>query len=136
MLCGDWNMSFLQVILQLRAPEIPVNIAAWCPWMPRSETLPRIVSTAIFIIGPLGGCRKRFYVPVFKLRGDGVPELPQGWKLMEKVTYDDDGENRRLEGAPQYDTIDGQGYPLTSYRPQDETIVKQTRGLDVYAGYR
>ena len=83
-LCGDWNMSLLLLIPHLPARGIPVNIAAWYPWMSRDETLPRIDSTAIFIIGPLDGCRKRFDASVFKIRGSGVPELPQGWKLMGK----------------------------------------------------
>jgi hypothetical protein len=64
-LSGDWHMARWKVAGELLARGIQVNLAAWYPWQMAMESLPRIDSEAIFIIGPFSGARMIFDCSIF-----------------------------------------------------------------------
>ena len=49
-LAGDFNMALWQVMAELTARGLQVNLAAWYPWQAPGETVKRIDSFAMFMI--------------------------------------------------------------------------------------
>ena len=87
------------------------------PWKAPYERFTRIDSTAIFIVGPVSGCRKIYDASVLDIRGGGDEELPASWKLLEQVVTNEDGvEEQRPVPVTEFNLI-GSGYHLTCYRP-------------------
>jgi len=95
------------------------------PWKAPYERFTRIDSTAIFIVGPVSGCRKIYDASVLDIRGGGDEELPRSWKLVEQVVTNEDGvEEQRPVPVTEFNLI-GSGYPLTSYRPKSDSNRRQ-----------
>ena len=92
-------MALWQVMAELTARGLQVNLAAWYPWQAPCEAVTRMDSTAMFIIGPLVGCRKVYDESAIDLRGDGSEGLLADWKLMEQNVEDEDGNHHREKTA-------------------------------------
>ena len=55
LLAGDFNMSLLCVIAELRARGFQINLAAWYPFYMIKQKEMRVDSCGIFVIGPWQG---------------------------------------------------------------------------------
>ena len=121
---GDFNMQLFSAVAELRARGLQANLAAWYPWINHLETVPRIDSCAIILIGPCEGIRMTYDCSVL---GINAPERPsRAWRNMELVTADDKGrEIARVPFEIRTFSLMGSGFPLASYRPQHTDTMKQ-----------
>ena len=89
-------MQLFSAVAELRARGLQANLAAWYPWIKHLETVPRVDSCAIILIGPCEGIRMTYDCSVW---GIEAPERPsRAWHYMELVTTDDRG--REIEKGP------------------------------------
>ena len=124
-LAGDFNMALFQVVPELRARGIQINLAAWFPWKKEATQEVVIDSCAIFVIGGVDGARKVFDASCLALP---VPDVPKSWRNVMHVLKDEKGRDIGEEEI-EISTFnrEGAGFPLKSYRPCDhriETLVK------------
>jgi len=121
---GDLNMQLFSAVAELRARGLQANLAAWYPWRNEHESVPRIDSCAVIVIGPCEGIRMTYDCSVL---GINAPERPSSaWRNMELVTTDDKG--REISRKPfeiRTFSMMGSGFPLASYRPQHREAMKQ-----------
>ena len=126
-LCGDFNMALFSVIPELRARGFQINLAAWYCWQMNYEATVRADSCGIFRIGPCQGVRLCFDASAFGLQ---FP-MRETCSMVMEIVRDAEGNEieRRRYHIPQFQLL-GQGYQLTSYRPQEterrEQFVKWT----------
>ena len=66
-LAGDFNMSFLSVIAELRARGFQINLAAWYPFYMIKQKEMRVDSCGIFVIGPWQGVRLVYDCTLFDI---------------------------------------------------------------------
>ena len=121
-LAGDFNMSLMQVLPELRARGLQAHLAAWYPWKHQHEDLVRIDSSAIILIGPMHAIRTVFDCSVF---GHSAPAKPRSWRNATKVIKDERGRDVGEEEIPvEVFCTMGSGFPLHSYRPQNQDFMK------------
>ena len=118
-------MALWQVIPELRARGLQVNLAAWYPWEAPYEQKTRIDSTGIFIIGPVLGIRKVYDASALDIRGGGEEDQPAGWQLVQQVVQGPSGEETRRATPVTDISIMGSGCPLASYRPVHPARMQQ-----------
>ena len=125
-LSGDFNMALWKVVVELRARGVAAHIAAWFAHTQPTETVPRIDSTAIFLIGRCAGIRKAFDVSLIDKAAVVADPLPEGWQNMMEIIRDPNGNitERRPHGLTKHD-YGKNGYNLTSYHPQVPTRMTQ-----------
>ena len=116
-------MALFEVVPQLRARGIQINLAAWYCWKNHLEQHVRADSCAIFRLGPCQGIRMCFDASAFGLTS---PTLPSNCSMVMETLRDEDGNDieKRQYPVPQF-TFLGQGHPLTSYRPKPPSRKEQ-----------
>ena len=105
-------MAMWKVAGELLARGIQVNLAAWYPWQMQFESVPRIDSEAIFIIGPCNGTRMIFDGSILGLDS---PARAGTWSNMMHCVRDEQGREPAEPFKLTTFTGKGQGYPLSSY---------------------
>ena len=121
-LAGDFNMSFLSVIVELRARGFQINLAAWYPFYMTRQKEIRVDSCGIFVIGPWQGVRLVYDCTLF----DIVAPLRQMHNSMVMEQLKDE-EGRPTDFKRRYEVhqytmfnIQAQGFPLKSYLPKKQ----------------
>jgi hypothetical protein len=123
LMAGDFNMSFLCVIAEMRARGFQINLAAWYPFYMTVQEEMMVDSCGMFVIGPWQGVRLIYDCSLFEIVAPY--RTNNNSMVMEHIT-DEAGnfiEARRYE-AHQYtiaDTEQVQGYPLKSYMPKNKS---------------
>ena len=130
-MAGDFNMSFLCVIAEMRARGFQINLAAWYPFYMTVQQEMMVDSCGIFVIGPWTGVRLNYDCSLFNI--DPPERTPNNSMVMEVIREERGQEiQRRPFPAHKYfivKTDKVQGYPLTSYLPKNkakEQIVRWT----------
>ena len=121
-MAGDFNMSFLCVVAEMRARGFQINLAAWYPFYMTYQKDMFVDSCGVFVIGPWSGVRLNYDCGLFNI--DPPERTPNNSMVME-VIRDEKGQEieRRPYPAHKYfivKTDKVQGYPLTSYLPKTE----------------
>ena len=119
LMAGDFNMSFLCVIAEMRARGFQINLAAWYPFYMTVQEEMMVDSCGIFVIGPWRGVRLNYDCSLFEIV---APRRTHNNSMVMEHITDEAGnfiEAKRYE-AHEY-TIENpekvQGYPLKSYMP-------------------
>ena len=104
-LSGDFNMALWKVAVELRARGVAAHIAAWYAHTQPNEDVPRIDSTAIFLIGRCAGIRKAFDVGLICKAAVATEPVPDLWKNVEEIIRDETGKivKRRPYGSVKKD---------------------------------
>ena len=121
LLVGDFNMSFLCVIVELRARGFQINMAAWYPFDMIVQKEMMVDSCGVFVIGPWTGVRLIYDCALFNIVAPH--RTANNSMVMEQIKDTDDNViNTAPYKAHKY-TIEKpdkvKGYPLTSYLPKD-----------------
>ena len=117
-LAGDFNMSLLCVVPELRKRGVQVNIAACFPWICSNDNTTRLDSCGLFIIGGASSIKLKSCPSVFS---DPVPS----------TVVDDTSAVADVQGEPGLQSFNaGQGYPLTSYLPKGKGVEKQMEAVE------
>ena len=131
-LAGDFNMSFLSVIAELRARGFQINLAAWYPFYMIKQKEMRVDSCGIFVIGPWQGVRLVYDCTLFDI---AAPHRQWHNSMVMEQFADEEGtptDERRYE-VHQYTISDActkkvQVFPPTSYLPKNNTKSKSAAG--------
>ena len=114
---GDFNMALFCVVPELRARGVAINLAAWYPWKHELSDAVSIDSEALFIIGPTYGARMVYEPSILGLQNP--PPLHE-WRPVEHVEKDERGQEISRTRIPlRTFNFQGQGYPITSYMPDN-----------------
>ena len=115
---GNFSMALFCVIPEMRARGIPVNIAAWHPWVQVPENLLQIDPMGIFIVGPCKGCRRIFDASSIL---PGAVQSRDGGEAWELIYESRCGGGTELRANPRFELPiydkKGSGYDFTSYWP-------------------
>ena len=122
-LAGDFNMSLLCVVAEMRARGFQITLAAWHPfYMERQEEM-FVDSCGLFVIGPWEGIRLRYDCSVLNI---DTEERTGPNSMVMQIQRDDDGKeiNRRREPVQNYDIERHRvrGCPLKQYMPIEEKL--------------
>ena len=122
LMAGDFNMSFLCVIAEMRARGFQINLAAWYPFYMTVQEEMMVDSCGMFVIGPWQGVRLIYDCSLFEI--DAPYRTNNNSMVMEHFTNEAGKECARRYEAQQYtiaNTEKVQGYPLKSYMPKNKT---------------
>ena len=123
LMAGDFNMSFLCVVAEMRARGFQINLAAWYPFYMTHQKEMMVDSCGVFVIGPWKGVRLNYDCSLFNIV---APARTASNSMVMEIIKDEDGKeiDRKLYDVHRYniDKADKvQGYPLKSYLPKNST---------------
>ena len=118
---GDFNMALFQVVPEMRARGVAVNLAAWYPYQVPGEQGPRIDSMGVFLVGRCAGVRRIFNPSVISPSAVAEGPLPPAWKNVEQILRDAEGKDtgRQPYKLPRY-SLGQTGRTLDKYQPKME----------------
>ena len=120
LILGDFNMQLFSVIPEMRGRGFEISLAAWYPFRLHNETMTRVDSCGIFVLGPYRGVKITFDQEVF---GMSASERSADNSMVMEVLRDESGKELSKKRFD-IETIaeKGQGYDLSSYMPKGETL--------------
>ena len=122
LMAGDFNMSFLCVVAEMRARGFQINLAAWYPFYMTHQEEMFVDSCGVFFIGPWQGVRLIYDCSLFDI---DPPERTSNNSMVMKIIKDADGKEitRKPYEVHDYQIVNKekvQGYPLDSYLPKNK----------------
>ena len=129
LMAGDFNMSFLCVVAEMRARGFQINLAAWYPFYMTHQKEMMVDSCGVFVIGPWRGVRLNYDCSLFKIV---APVRTPNNSMVMEVIRDEHGKeiNRKPYDLHEYLIIKRdqvQGYPLSSYLPKNDAKEEHVR---------